>query len=363
MTRLGNLTLTLLTGSALLMAQDPQTGGWRRWNDPAGQPAPQNQPAPAPVSPQAQPDPGVSSSWDQDPTQPVARADSYGQQQAPDYQQQPSQMPPTGGFRNDRPPAATPHYGLPASLTVPPGTFVTVRMEQELSSDHNQQGDIFSATLAQPLVVDGVVLAQRGQTVMGRVAEATKAGRAQGTSRLALQLTGITLADGLQANIQSQLVNRNGQTSVGNDVAAVGTTTAMGAAIGAAADWGRGAAIGAGAGAAAGLVGVLLTRGRATVVYPEAVLTFRIDTPLNVDLARAPQAFRYVGPDEYDRPVQTTVARRPPPARVAPYPYYSPYPYYGGWGYPYGYGYGYGPGIGFGISIYRGGYGHYGHHR
>ena len=237
------------------------------------------------VAPQSQPDPGVSSSWDQDPTQPVARADSYGQQQAPDYQQQPSQMPPTGGMRNDRPPAATPHYGLPVSVTVPPGTFVTVRMEQELSSDHNQQGDIFSATLAQPLVVDGVVVAQRGQTVMGRVAEAMKAGRAQGTSRLALQLTGITLADGLQANIQSQLVNRNGQTSVGNDVAAVGTTTAVGAAIGAAADWGRGAAIGAGAGAAAGLVGVLLTRGRATVVYPETVLTFRIDTPLNVDLA------------------------------------------------------------------------------
>ena len=40
-------------------------------------------------------------------------------------------------------------------------------------------------------------------------------------------------------------------------------TTAMGAAIGAAAEWGRGAAIGAGAGAAAGVVGVLLTRGQA----------------------------------------------------------------------------------------------------
>ena len=54
-----------------------------------------------------------------------------------------------------------------------------------------------------------------------------------------------------QANIQSQMVQRNGQTSVGTDAAAVATTTGMGAAIGAAADWGRGAAIGAGAGAAA----------------------------------------------------------------------------------------------------------------
>ena len=146
---------------------------------------------------------------------------------------------------------------------------------------------------------------------MGRVAEAKKAGRVEGTSRLALQLTGLTLVDGTQANIQSQMVQRNGQTSVGNDVGAVAATTAMGAAIGAAADWGRGAAIGAGAGAAAGLVGVLLTRGRPTVVYPETLLTFRLESPVNVDLTRAPQAFRYVGPDDFDRPVQTTVARAP----------------------------------------------------
>ena len=34
-----------------------------------------------------------------------------------------------------------------------------------------------------------------------------------------------------------------------------------------------------------------------------------------VDLTRAPQAFRYVGPDEFERPVQTTVARRAADAR------------------------------------------------
>jgi len=366
MTRFRLITLNLLTGTSLLLAQDPQTGGWRRWNDPPPKTAAQSQPVPA--QPQSAPPQnqaaGSSSSWDNDPTQPVARSDSYGQPQAGqppvDYQnsdqQAPGQRPPAMQ-RSDRPPAGMPQYGLPPSVTIRPGTFITVRMEQEVSSDHNQDGDVFSATLAQPLVVDGVVVAQRGQNVIGRVAEAVKAGRAQGTSRLGLQLTGITLADGLQVGVRSQVVNRNGQTSVGNDVGAVATTTALGAAVGAAADWGRGAAIGAGAGAAAGIVGVLLTRGRPTVVYPEQVLTFRVDTPVNVDLARAPQAFRFVGPDEYDRPVQTTMARRPPPARVyAPYPYYSPYPYWGGYGYPY-----YGSGIS--IGIWGGGYGRYGYGR
>src|ERR1017187_9593237 len=299
MTRFPLIALNLFAGTALLLAQAPQNSGWRRFTDPP--------PAPAPA-PQAQKAvPGVQ---DQDPSQPVARADSYGQPQQP--------------RRNDRPPAAVPHYGLPAALTIKPGTFVTVRVDQELSSDHNQQGDIFNASLAQPSGVDGVVVAQRGQSVMGRVAEAVKAGRAAGTSHLALQLSGLTLADGTQANVQSQLVTRNGETSVGRDVGAVATTTAVGAGIGAAADWGRGAAIGAGAGATAGIIGVLLTRGHPTVVYPETVLTFPADTPVNVDLTRAPQAFRYVGPDEYDPPMQTTVARRPPPRS-----WYSPYPYYG----------------------------------
>ncbi|MEP6886358.1 MAG: hypothetical protein ABJC66_16540, partial [Gammaproteobacteria bacterium] len=43
------------------------------------------------------------------------------------------------------------------------------------------------ATLGEPLIVDGVVVAQRGQTVMGRVTEARKAGRVEGASRLGLE--------------------------------------------------------------------------------------------------------------------------------------------------------------------------------
>ena len=34
MTRLRLIPISLLTGTALLMAQDPQNGGWRRFGDP-----------------------------------------------------------------------------------------------------------------------------------------------------------------------------------------------------------------------------------------------------------------------------------------------------------------------------------------
>ena len=187
---------------------------------------------------------------------------------------------------------------MPAQLTIAPGTFFTVRVNQVLSSDRNHEGDAFSATLVKPIVVNGVIVADRGQVIEGRVSEAKKAGRVSGTSHLALELTDLTLADGSQVPVKTQLVNRNGTTSVGRDAVGIGAATGVGAIIGAGAggyhNAGEGAAIGAGAGAAAGIIGVLLTRGHPTIVRPEQVLTFRMDNPIVVDppALRRPSATR-----------------------------------------------------------------------
>lgn len=230
------------------------------------------------------------------------------------------------------------NYGVPPQLTIKQGTWATVRTNQWLSSDRNQQGDTFTATLEQPLVVDGFVVAPRGATVMGRVTEAKKAGRVEGTSRLAVELTGLTLVDGQQVSIQSQMINRNGQTSVGRDAGAIGGTTALGAIVGAGAAGGRGAAIGAGAGAAAGIIGVLLTRGRPTLIYPESVLTFQVTAPVSFSTEHAPQAYQYVNTQQQPYLSQQ---RQPAPYRTGA-PQAQPYAGYGyGYGYPYPYAYGY----------------------
>ena len=309
------IALVFLTASGLVLAQDqppanpqqpPAGGGWRRVGDAPPQP---------------------------DPTQPVDRSDAYGQpmQANPPVQANPQGAPP---------PVHRPSYGLPATLTLKPGSYVTIRTDQMLSSDRDQPGDTFSGTLIQPVVVDGVVVAQRGQTVYGRVAETQKA-HSDRSSRLGLELTGLSIVDGTQASIRSQLVARQGTTTpAGQQVGTVATTTGVGAMVGAAADWGRGAAIGAGVGAAAGIIGVLMTRNHPTVVYPETALTFQIESPVTVSTLNAPQAFRYVGPNEYDRPVPQLQPRRP-----APGPYYAPYPYYGYPYYPY---------WGTGVSLYWG---------
>jgi len=289
---------------------------------------------------------------------PTGPLDAYGQSNSAPQQQRYE-------------PRYEPLAQVPPELTVRPGTFLTIRVDQAVSSDHNVVGDVFSATLVKPLVVDGVVIAQRGQTLAGRVVEVQKAGRVSGTSRLAIEITDITLVDGQQVRLRSQLISYAGPTSHGNDAQAMITTTGVGAAIGAIADGGVGAGIGAGAGAAAGLIGVLLTRGHQTVIYPETVLTFRVEAPMTISTARAPQAFHFVDPREYEREPQPrlqTRAAAPPAPYYAPYPYYySPYPAFWGPGLSFYYGsgfYGYGRGYYGGRGYYsRPYYGGRGYHR
>ena len=326
--------LVFLAASGLVLAQQSApNGGWRRTTD---DPQQQQADQPPQVDPQQQQQP------QQDPSQPVARSDEFGQQAPP-------QMAPQGN---------RPAYGMPPQVTVKPNTYVTIRTNQMLTSDHNQVGDTFSATLMQPLVADGIVVAQRGQTVYGRVSVAEKAHGGK-DSRLGLELTSVTLADGTQQPIQTQLVAHQGPHTPGAvEAGTVVGTTAVGAVIGGIAGRGTGAGIGAGVGAAAGIIGVLLTHNHETRVYPESALTFQVTSPITVATANAPQAFRYVGPEDYNRPATQYTTSRPGPGTVVSPNYYGPGyypPYYGGY---YGYPYYWGPSVVIGGGWgYRGFYG------
>jgi len=259
--------------------------------------------------------------------------------------------------------AEMPPQAVPPTLTMLAGTLITVRTTGFLSSDRNQEGDEFTAVLEPPLVAQGWVVAQRGQTVIGRVAQAQKAGRVAGVSQLALELSELVLIDGQQLPIQTQLVQSSAGTSRGHDAAMVASTTGIGAAVGAAAGGGKSAAIGAAAGAAAGVAGVLSTRGRPTELPSETVLTFRLVNQLAVCTQQSQQAFRPVAPEDY--PGNGTPNQEPtyrPRVYATPGYAYPPYDVYGYYGYyppPYaGYygfsGFGFGPGIFFGPRVFIG---------
>jgi len=246
--------------------------------------------------------------------------------QAPTNQPQ-SQQPLPDHRQSAQPPSQ-----LPDKLTIPAGTILLIRTNDFLSSDRNQLGDQFTAVLEQPIVVNGWVVARRGQTLIGQVKAVQKAGRVKGVSQLGLELTDITVVNGQRMPILTELWKGSAGTSHGEDAATVANTTGLGAVIGAAADWGRGAAIGAGVGAAAGIGAVLLTRGRPTEIAPETPLSFRLVDPVTLDTTTARMAFLPVTQQDYDGGRDH---RRPRLARgpYGPCGYYGPcyaYPAYFG---------------------------------
>ena len=255
---------------------------------------------------------------------------------------------------NAPPPASAAAVPVPPQITLPAGTFVRVRINEKLSSDKNQPGDLFTATLAQPLVANGLVIAQPGQNIAGRVTEAVKAKDGNGRSRLGLELTELSLVDGQQVPLRTQLIEYHRPTNDGRDTGVVVGTTAAGAAIGAVAGGGVGAGIGAIAGGLAGAIGVVATRAHATEIHPEALLTFRTIDSITVSTDQSGGAFQPVR--QYDIESRTQPRQR---AEAPDYGYnggyYGAYPTYGYPYYPYYYDpYFYGPSIGF---FYGGSYG------
>ncbi len=319
-------------------SQDQGPRAWRRVTDPAPPPPPGDPAAPETArnaepqeGPADAPAPPPPAAYPRDPDPNYRPLDAYGQNRG-GYQNPPMQRRPENQEYRYGPSAP-----IPPELSVRPGTYLTVRIDQPLSSEHNHAGDAFTATLVKPLVIDGVVIAERGQTLSGRVVESQKAGRVEGVSRLGVELIDMALADGQQVPLKTQFVSRTGPTAFGRDATAIGAATLGGAAIGAGVNGGVGAGVGAAAGLVVGTLGVLLTRGHATVIYPESVLTFRIENPITISTVRAPQAFHYVDPGEYQRAdsAQERYQMRstPPPQGGG---YYGGGPYYGGAPYNYG---------------------------
>src|SRR3984893_978762 len=150
-----------------------------------------------------------------------AAAQSQPSQNTTTVQQQDGQPTPDAVPQN----AVPANQVAPATITLPAGTMIPVRLTEWLSSDKNQSGDQFSATIEQPLVANGWVVAVRGQIVTGRVAQAKKAGRVSGVSQLGVELSELTLVDGQVLPVRTQLLQSSAGTSNGRDAGAVGTRT------------------------------------------------------------------------------------------------------------------------------------------
>ncbi len=185
--------------------------------------------------------------------------------------------PPPPERKVEPPPPPQPH-----TVTIPAGTTLSVRLGETLSTQRSRAGDTFTATLDQPLVVDGFVIAERGARAQGRVVESDPAGRVHGLAQLSLELTQINTSDGQKVRVNTAAFRKQAESTKKKDAAKVGIGAALGAAIGAIAGGGKGAAIGAGVGGAAGAGDVMLTRGQAAEIPVETRLSFRLSEPVTI---------------------------------------------------------------------------------
>ena len=210
---------------------------------PAGQPAtqPATQPTAQPGSALSQPAPGSS--------QPAASA---------------PQAPPP-----------------PAFVTLPAGTELRVRLDQDLGSKISQTGDNFPATVADDVMVNGQVVIPRGARADGTVIDAKPLGKFKGGAYLSVRLERVhTNWDSYPVSTSS--IERAEKGKGKRTAVFAGGGAGFGALVGALAGGGKGAAIGAMAGAGAGTAGGAFTGNRQIFLPAETLLTFRLENSVRI---------------------------------------------------------------------------------
>jgi hypothetical protein len=169
-------------------------------------------------------------------------------------------------------------------ITVPAGTRILIRTVDSIDSTKQKTGDRFTATLETNLQAEDTVVAPRGTTLYGRLAQASSAGKMSGSSELTLELTDIVI-NGTAYPLLTSTYEVKGKGEGGNTAKKVVGGAGLGALIGGLAGGGKGAAIGAGAGAATGTAVAASKKGQQLQIPSETLLEFRLQQPVALPVA------------------------------------------------------------------------------
>jgi len=167
------------------------------------------------------------------------------------------------------------------AVTFPSGTSLFVRMIDSVDSSKNNVGDVFHASLEDPLLVGDVVVAPKGADVYGKLAQVKEAGKISGGAKLTLELTGVRIGGDI-VPIDSTTYDVAGKGRGKQSAGRIGGGAALGAILGGIAGGGTGAAIGAGVGAAAGTTVQLVTHGEKIRIPSETLLEFKTEHDMTV---------------------------------------------------------------------------------
>jgi hypothetical protein len=217
------------------------------------------------------------------------------------------------------PPLVVTPPSAPEQVTVPYGTVLAVRLTESLSSDLNQTGDAFLASLASPVMIGDRVVIPADAALQGKIVDVRNAGRLSGRSALVIEVTRLAY-NGRTYELRSSQYSKLGPSRNARAATAIGGSAGVGAIIGAILGGGKGAAIGGMIGAGAGTGVQAATRVVPVQLRAESALSFRLKTPLTVIPSSTLQQAQGAGPgspqDPFsanDRPVLKRRPGSPPP--------------------------------------------------
>lgn len=204
------------------------------------------------------------------------------------------------------PPAPTP-------ITIESGTVFNIRMIDPVDTGKNHPGDSFRATLDSPITIGDKVIIPEGADVVGRIADLKDSGRFAGQSQLALELASLSV-NGRKYTLHTNQYTRRGTSRGASTAKKVGAGAAIGAVIGGIAGGGKGAAIGAASGAGVGGGVQAASKPQQVRVETEALLSFRLESPITVMPVSNLQRPRNDYSGGYNAPPSNNNYNAPPPS-------------------------------------------------
>jgi hypothetical protein len=196
--------------------------------------------------------------------------------------------------------AETPTRG--ERVAIPSGTMLHCRTTQTLTTKLNFQGDTFTATVSEPVLIDGREAIPVGTTIEGRIALLEHPGRIKGVGEMRLTAEQITFPDGRSIPLGAMLLTAygaenarvvgsegliKGPSSRLSDVKEIGGGTAVGGLLGLLFHH---PLIGATVGGTAGFVDRLRRKGQDLTIPAGTQLNYQLTRPLELTRENPRQA-------------------------------------------------------------------------
>jgi hypothetical protein len=167
------------------------------------------------------------------------------------------------------------------TVVVPERTRIEATLGTSHASDTSRVEERATATVAAPVVVDGVTVIPAGATLIGHVTHAKESGKVKGRAELGVRFTRLQTGS-VTYDIETAPLGWIAESTKKDDAIKIGAGAAAGAVIGAITGGRKGAAIGTAIGAGGGTAVVLATDGDEIRLASGRTLTISLTNPLTI---------------------------------------------------------------------------------